>query len=386
MKPLRISHLTLKNWRNFKLVDVDVQDRLVVVGPNSSGKSNLLDAVRFLRDIAKRGGGFQEAVAARGGLQRVRCLAARNFNHGRVQLAVSLGDSDAPDRWRYELDFTAESRGQHRPVLAQERVWRDGNLVLDRPDSDDDADGERLIQTALEQVNANRDFRRIADLMSSVRYLNLVPALVREPGATNGDSHYGADLLVRLAGAPESTRMRRLQKVNEALALVVPQIGDLELVRDHSGRPHLQARYHHWRASGARQDEQDLSDGTLRLIGILWSLLETGKSAGPLLLEEPELSLHDSIVRRLPSLLARVQRSGGPQVIVTTHAAAMLADEGLGLDEALVLFPGAEGTTAKLARDVPDVRELLEAGLTLGAVLEPVTQPPEADKLSRLAL
>ena len=55
---MRLTHLTLKNWRNFKQADFDLQDRLFIVGPNASGKSNLLDALRFLRRTNVRGAGW----------------------------------------------------------------------------------------------------------------------------------------------------------------------------------------------------------------------------------------------------------------------------------------------------------------------------------------
>jgi len=53
------------------------------------------------------------------------------------------------------------------------------------------------------------------------------------------------------------------------------------------------------------QREDQFSDGTLRLIGLFWALLE-GDS--PLLLEEPELSLNSAIIRKLPALIFRLQR------------------------------------------------------------------------------
>ncbi|MDD9857444.1 MAG: AAA family ATPase, partial [Gammaproteobacteria bacterium] len=57
-----VSRLTLKNWRNFREADVPLRERQFIVGPNASGKSNLLDVFRFLRDIAKPdGGGLQKA-------------------------------------------------------------------------------------------------------------------------------------------------------------------------------------------------------------------------------------------------------------------------------------------------------------------------------------
>ncbi len=52
-----VSHITLKNWYDFQSVDVDLSNRVFLVGPNASGKSNFLDVFRFMRDIAKLGGG-----------------------------------------------------------------------------------------------------------------------------------------------------------------------------------------------------------------------------------------------------------------------------------------------------------------------------------------
>ena len=47
---MKITHVAATNWRNFKNLEFDVADRLFVVGPNASGKSNLLDIFRFLAD------------------------------------------------------------------------------------------------------------------------------------------------------------------------------------------------------------------------------------------------------------------------------------------------------------------------------------------------
>ncbi len=381
---MRLTHLTLRNWRNFKEADFDLQDRLVVLGPNASGKSNLLDALRFLRQVASAGGGFQEAVQSRGGMPRVRCLAARNFNHGHVTIGVRLGDEEREDRWSYELTFTRESRGLHRPILSTEVVMRDGGVVLRRPNDDDEADSERLTQTYLEQVNANREFRPIADFLRTIRYLHLVPQLLREPGRRDHrpDDPYGGDFLNRIARTAGRTRDRRLRRISSGLKAAVPQLDQLELVQDDVGRPHLEARYGHWRPQGAKQNERDFSDGTLRLIGLLWSLLEGRKDAGPVLLEEPELSLHSSVVRQLPSILSRFRSTGGPQVILTTHSEVVLADEGLGLDEVVVLEPGAEGTVALLGTSVETAGRLLESGLSLAEILGPRTRPKRVDELS----
>jgi len=380
---MRLTHLTLKNWRNFKQADFGLRDRLFIVGPNASGKSNLLDALRFLKQIASAGGGFQDAVASRGGIARVRCLAARNFNHGRVTLSISIGDGETPEEWTYEITFSSEPRGRHRPILTSEIVKRRGEVIIERPTDEDAKDPERMTQTYLEQVNANREFRRIVEFVGSIRYLHLVPHLMRNPervGNPHGDP-YGSDLLLRMAKTPERTRGRNLRRISQALKTAVPQLDQLELVRDEIGHWHLEARYRHWRPQPARHDERLFSDGTLRLIGLLWTLLDVRGVQGPALLDEPELSLHTAVVRQLPTVFSMTRRAGGPQVLLSSHSREILEDPGIGTDEAVVLDPGEEGTEAVAANAVPNIQHLLDGGLSLAEILCPRTEPENVPDL-----
>ena len=52
---MKLTHVELRNWRNFAHIEFDLNTRLFVVGPNASGKSNLLDALRFISDVANAG-------------------------------------------------------------------------------------------------------------------------------------------------------------------------------------------------------------------------------------------------------------------------------------------------------------------------------------------
>ena len=47
-----LSHIRLKNWRNFQGLDVPLRNVTYVRSPNASGKSNMLDALRLLRDVS----------------------------------------------------------------------------------------------------------------------------------------------------------------------------------------------------------------------------------------------------------------------------------------------------------------------------------------------
>ena len=371
-----ISRLVLKNWRNFRTFDVPLGDRVIIIGPNASGKSNLLDAVRFLRDIAHPGGGLQHAITQRGGLSKVRCLAARREPD--VAIEVELSEAGSAPEFRYAVGITQQPRGYRQPELEYERVWKDGVLLLDRPDDEDRADPLRLTQTHLEQISANAKFRPIARFFESIRYLHVVPQLLRHPESFQGpavpEDPYGRNFLEMVAKTPEKTRKSRLRKIEAALREAVPQLTKLTDMKDESGVPHLEAEYKHWRPNAGRQREDQFSDGTIRLIGLFWSLLE-GDS--PLLLEEPELSLHSEIVKKLPALFARLQRKTKRQLFISTHSWDLLSEKGIGGEEVVMLTPGQEGTDAKLASSTDEVRELLEDGLSIADAALPRTIPPE---------
>ena len=376
VKNPRITHLYLENWRNFTIVDVPLQSRVFLVGPNASGKSNWLDVFRFLQDVTSVGGGFQEAVRRRGGVSKLRSLAARRYPN--IGIRVSIGSSDIPKLWEYELFFTQDNR--QRPYIARERVAHNGVDILTRPDESDQNDRERLTQTYLEQVNANQRFRDIAEFFGSVRYLHIVPALVRDPDRFDNRSNdpFGGDFLEQIARTPEKTQKARLRRIRDALRVAVPQLKELELKRDTRGKPHLRGKYEHWRPQGAWQEEDQFSDGTLRLLGLLWSVLDGN---GPLLLEEPEQSLHPEVVRFIPQMLARVQRRAGRQIMVSTHSPDLLRDEGIGLDETLLLVPGSEGTSVQLAGTYREIKILLDSGLSLSEAILPYTRPAQAPQL-----
>lgn len=368
--------LHLRNWKNFVQVEVDIGNRVFLVGPNASGKSNFLDAFRFLRDLAVSGGGLQEAIGRRGGVSAIRCLAARRYPDVGIQVALSTDDGSPG--WEYELAFKQDN--QRRPLVSRERVLRNGEVVLERPNGEDRTDPERLTQSYLEQVNVNQSFRELVTFFASIRYLHIVPQLIREPDRSVGHANdpFGGDFLEQIARTNDKTRNARLRRIQEALLVAVPQLQEIELTRDARGAPHLRGKYQHWRPQGAWQTEEQFSDGTLRLMGLLWVTLDRG---GPLLLEEPELSLHPEIVRLLPQMLARMQRRTGRQIFISTHSPELLRDEGIGLDEVLLLNPGPEGTEVTAAGSHQDIKDLLQGGVSLAEIVIPRTRPVNAAQL-----
>lgn len=372
-----VSRLEVEAWRNFRRrTEIHLGGRAFFVGPNASGKSNILDALRFLRDVS--GEGLQSAVAIRGGMSEIRSLHARKFPG--VRIAVDVGSPEHPDQWSYQLHFRNHPK-KHEPIVEREVVCEGGKTILERPDERDRQDDERLTQTHLEQVSENQAFRVLARYFESIHYLHIVPQVVRAFTAVDAprEDPFGANFLEQIAATNKRSRESRLKRIQEALRVAVPHFGKLELEQDFGGDWHLYAEYKHWRPNAARQNESTFSDGTLRLLGLLWALTERG---GPLLLEEPELSLHDALVSRLAPIMARMNRKTGRQVLVTTHSVALLRDEGIDLREIHLLDPGEQGTAVLSAADLNEVKTLIEQGYSPGEAIMPRAAAKDVNQLA----
>jgi predicted ATPase len=379
-----VTRLILKNWRNFRSADIPLRDRSYLLGANASGKSNLLDVFRFLRDVSKpKGGGLQKAVIDRGGITKLRCLHARRDPDIRIEIHLSDSADDMEPVWKYVLAFKPEGKGIQRTLVSCEEVWAGSRLLLSRPNLEDRADTARLTQTHLEQIQSNADFRPVAEFFAETTYLHLVPQLLKYGDQIGGhrleDDPFGQGFLERIAKTPERVRNARLRRIEKALTLAVPQFKELRFVKDVvSGRPHLEARYAHFRPKAGWQREEDFSDGTLRLLGLFWSLLD-GDSL--LLLEEPELSLNDAIVEQIPLFLQRALRQSKRQrqIIISTHSESLLSNLGIDGRGVLLLEAASEGSTVR-SITVQETQSL-EAGLSVAEVVLPKARPDGVTQL-----
>ncbi len=374
---MKIIRIELQNWKNFTQADVDLADRVFIVGPNAAGKSSFLDVFQFLHDLVIEGGGLAQAVEKRGGVSAIRSLHARAQSNISIEITVQ---SDAQERWKYLLSFTHFSaRNSFTPIIRKEEVIRIGvngeEKVVSRPNEEDKNDKESLTQTYLQQLPQNQSFRDLYHFFKDIQYIHLVPQLLRDSSfylpASSKMDFLGRDLLDRIRQTPKNIQKARLKRITKTLKGIVPHFEGLESVDDRQGTPHLQIRFRHWRPNGGYQYESQFSDGTLRLIGLFWVLLETG---GVLLLEEPELSLHTAIVRRLASFIYSAQKKGGKQVILSTHSESLLSDEGIEPEEILIITPDKEGSKISVGAHHIEVCRLMQSGIPPSEAVLPRTE------------
>ena len=376
---VQFTRLALSNWRNFKKVEVPLRRRVFLLGPNASGKTNFLDVFRFLRDIATPGGSLVAAVRDRRGLKHLRSLHAGSDSRVMVEVELTLAENSEP--WTYTLELSG-SESKKKPLRIEREIVLHGDReILARP-GPAETDERLLMETHLQQASQNLAFRPLAEALSSVVHCHIVPPVVRTPARTEEYSKRdapGSDFIDQLARLPDKRRDQALRRIEKLLRIAVPRFSEIKVERDDLGRPHLEAKYEHWRRRGGWQNEQEFSDGTLRLIGLLWAI-NNGET--PLLLEEPESSLHREVIRQLPRLISQSAQRSGRQVIVSTHSEEILSDRGIDPSEILLLEPSEHETRVTLGTDHPQIMAATDARVSLGRVVTSLTKPLHIEQLS----
>jgi predicted ATPase len=247
---MELTHIKLRNWRNFPKVEIALSPRTFVYDPNAAGKSNFLDVFCFLADMSREEGGLQRAVKDRNGFSAIRSLQA----HGREQqIEIEVTCVIDETKWRYVLHLDKEEGKNWRVFVKKEEIWKGSRSRDKRPSDDDEKDPDRLRETHLESLRSNQKYRGLAESFSQFSYMHLVPHVVKFPHLAPSESAaaMGARFLERVAKTPKKQRDALLRKVNKALKIALPQFEDLQFEKDTiTGAPHLKAKYVNWRPQG----------------------------------------------------------------------------------------------------------------------------------------
>src|SRR5262249_9789036 len=128
-------------------------------------------------------------------ISSLRCVQATSNTD--IGVAVEMGTDSAPKLWSYALKFN-----RHKvlkvPTVVSEEVSNRGKFILKRPKDRDNSDPILLTQTHLEQVQQNEQFRDVASFFRGVRYLHVVPQVVRDArrAVSSEDDPYGGTFLL----------------------------------------------------------------------------------------------------------------------------------------------------------------------------------------------
>ena len=406
-RDVKLTHIAITNWRNFAHIEFDLASRLFVVGPNSSGKSNLLAALRFLSDIARRGlvaasedlGGPERyfhtgadsasfAVTVEVNAQQITyVLSLRkvrvidDFSIGRIRLHPS--SKGIPE----ELLKADQPRILHPMVEARPRSssWEEiARLPVAEPPSESEEDAETqfpVMDCAFvegenltidgEDVTGIPGTKRVTgsalsirNILSGVRYIHPNPKKMLER-ADRYDPDNGTGFFQHAGRFSDQQLDAVVDRIRPIMAAVVPEIPNLSYQRMGLGTELVFYSDTPVRGASGVYSHEQFSEGTLRLLGLLFDLATLPRDTSIVLIEEPETFLQASVVRSLPSLLAEVAMNRDVQMVISTHSPELIDSELVLPSQVLMLRSENGETTGQLLSESndPRIKAVVSAGL-----------------------
>lgn len=328
-----LTRVVLRNYKSIGACDVRLGPLTYLVGANGSGKSNFLDALHLVRDALA--GSLDNALNERGGLSEVRRRSSGHPTHFGIRLEFRLPDGRAG---HYAFNIGAlQDRGYE---VQTEKCVIDGvgkgpffqiEKGILKKSSEGAFPAVTSDRLALVGASGLTAFRPVFDALTAMGFYNLNPKLMREPQKPQDGRLLKpvGENIVSVIGHLERVAPDRLVTIQDYLQTVVPMI---QGVRRHAIGT-LETLEFRQAVAGAKDPwrfpAQNMSDGTLRALGVLTALFQGNRDFAPLLIgiEEPETALHPSACAALREALA--QASQRTQVIVTSHSPDLLDDRNI---------------------------------------------------------
>ena len=348
-----IKRVMLKNYKSIAACDVQLQPLTFLVGRNGSGKSNFLDALRFVADALNTS--FDHAVRTRGGINDVCRRSHTNIrppenrplfdkNEFSIRLEFAL-----PDGFTGYYAFQIETRLTGYVVRSEDCNIHNENSTA--PDIYFKVVNGNVIDTSVDVapaaaqdrlylVNASGlpEFRPVYDAFSCMGFYNLNPDKIRDLQ----DPDIGKVLMddgSNLTSVFNELSSKVKTDIQEYLQVIVPSVQRVNL-RKLGPKETLEFRQY------VAEDKRPLrflansmSDGTLRVLGILVTLFQgdnDGQERVPLVgIEEPEIALHPAAAGVLLDALRDAAYK--KQVIITTHSPDLLDDKHLDVNSILAV-------------------------------------------------
>ena len=352
IKPTFITKVMLRNYKSIGYFEVSLGKLTYLVGANGSGKSNFLDALHLVRDALS--GSLDNALNERGGLSEVRRRSSGHPTRFGIRLEFSLATTGQPGYYAFTIAALA---GRGYEVLTEKCVIQGAGkgtfFQIDRGRLQGSSEGifpsvtaDRLALVVASGLTA---FRPVFDAFTHMGFYNLNPKLMRElqkPQEGRLLKPVGENI-ASVIGHLERLAPDRLALVQQYLQTVAPMVHGVERkpvgpMETLEFRQDMVGAKHPWRFLA-----QNMSDGTLRALGVLAALFQGNRDYSPTLvgIEEPETALHPAASAALREALTRASEE--TQVIVTSHSPDLLDDMNLSADALLAVV--SEGGETRIA-------------------------------------
>lgn len=380
---MEFGRLHLRNFLSLRDASIELGKFNVFIGPNASGKSNILKALRLLRNHVRFGiPVIEEPALLREPKIPFGDLVYNFDRYEDVEVEAEIKSGD--DEFSYKLKLSAKGysetivRGSEvlyehsseRPMFRYKakngEIKKAGSgsisaiLVLRSPEGGIEERHPLLYQTGLKALPSDADeaVLKVSEFLRGVNVFRLDPVSIRFSNKISEEPaiRYDGSNLARYLLSLYLERRKDFGRVEDVIRGLVPEVDEVV--------PHIEGdAVEIWLKSEGLSlplRPNYVSDGTLRLLAIA-SILNGGFSL--VALEEPENHVHPYLLEALVDLA----RSSPSQVIFTTHSPYLLNH--LKPEEVFLVGKIDSETRVRRLTEVEEfkvVKKYLEEGGTLG--------------------
>jgi predicted ATPase len=337
---MKLASIHIRHYKSLDDVTINFSDRVtILVGPNAAGKSNVVDCLRFIRDSVASD--LEHAVSARGGMSRVRQYSkTKPF---KVALHLDFNQDELGSAGKVaQYEFGIESLTSSNYLVDHERaVYFDATRETDRAvkrsferdrsgltKANRDVSSFQVAQDQL-AMGRSRFFApgtgwTLERFIRDWRFSAIYPNRLREPSTPDKDtvlSEDGRNWASVIKALRRTVRGRQaLDRVCEAMRVVVPTFEEVSVA---SVGSYLVPNFRFGLKGKDKVtfDPVQLSDGTLRIFGILLALYQV-PAPQLLVIEEPEQTVQPGVMAVLADAFA--EASEQTQLIITTHSPSLI--------------------------------------------------------------
>lgn len=344
-----LKNLKVQHYKSLDDVSVDfAPDVTVVVGPNGVGKSNFVDVLRFLRDAVTDD--LEHAVTKREGISRIlQSYKTKPYKIG-IQLELSghkLLKKNQRETASYKVQLKSVSHSGYA-VESEEATIKTDEFGIDAVTRlcqitrdarghlrMDEGSPEKPTETTTETVSTfDQDSlalgtklpngpigKEITEHTSAWNFCTIYPNTLKKPALPDRDTQLmesgdnWASVIKALKRSPKGRDA--LERIYEAMRAVLPTF---EEVRIQTVGSYLVPLFK-FRVEGESTlesfDPVQLSDGTLRLFGILLAAYQLPRPK-LLVIEEPEQTIYPGALAVLADVFKEIGKN--TQVLITTHS------------------------------------------------------------------